>query len=125
MENPVIPFDRELPVEGTDFEYVETDDAEVNARSHNPIVEFNTGLYAGILVQYGKIEFLVDEDPPRLAFDFTVLNSGAFSKEGLLTDAIFKTLLGDIIISTVKKHADMEELADANRNNNPKITHKQ
>jgi hypothetical protein len=117
--NKMIPVGRELPIEGDDFEYVETDDEIVNQRSHNPIVEFSKGLYSGILVQYGRIEFLVDEDPPRISFDFTVLNSGAFSAESLEGDAIFKQLLGDIIISTVKKHVEGTELE--NRNDDPQI----
>lgn len=110
---------KDLPVEGKDFEFVETDDAEVNARSANPVVEILQGsIYEGVLVQYGKIQFLIEEIPPKVSFDFIVLESGAFTHEALSKDANFKNLLGDIILATIVQHEENRVNLNENRDNN-------
>lgn len=105
------------PEEGVDFQFIETDDKEVNSRSRNPVVEIMSGLYEGAIAQYGKIEFHIDETPPKLKFDFAVLSPGIFTKEELMQDSHFKNLLGDIIVSTVER---MSQEANEGRNDNTK-----
>lgn len=107
-----------LPVEGIDFDFVETDNHTLSSMpSRNPIVALHEK-YAGIIVQYGKIGILVEEVPPRVQFDFAILNAGDFDQDFLENSASFKNHLGDIIFSTIEKMAK----ENASRNNNSKIT---
>jgi hypothetical protein len=110
---------RDLPIEGLDFIFVETEDKDVMERSRNPIVSLRNQ-YQGVIVQYGKIELKWDETPPRIAFDFTVLNAGRFNKEELLKDASFKNTLGDIIVVTIED--TVKKANDEARNNNSEST---
>jgi hypothetical protein len=112
----------DLPEEGIDFQFIETDDSEVNARSRNPVVEIiNESLYTGVIVQYGKINFHIDEVPPKLQFDFVILESGIHDKEKLRQDSQFNDYLGDIIVSTVQRMS--EELQNENRDNDSEGAH--
>lgn len=108
-----------LPQEGIDFEFIETDDPEVNKRSRNPVIEIigEDNIYHGVIVHYGKIEFHVDETPPKLAFDYAILEPGLHTKEELMQNSQFKNYLGDIIVSTIERMS--EEQFHESRNNNP------
>ena len=92
-----------IPEEGIDYSFIETDDPLVTQRSRNPILSIHREDYPGVIVQFGKIKFLPDEVPPRMSFDFTVLNPGDhYTKEALDKDPVFKNFLGDIIVSTIE-----------------------
>ena len=108
--------ERKLPEEGIDFSYLETEDESVMERSKNPVVALRGELYKGVIIQYGKIEVLVEEVPPRLKFDYAVLNAGdTFTVDELMKDIQFKNLLGDIIVSTIEDMARRIEEDELNR----------
>jgi hypothetical protein len=115
---------RELPREGIDYVYVEPDEflnegkitEAVLERSRNPIVLIMKEPWSEVVVQYGKIEVMIEENPPRLAFDFAVLENAGIITENLKKDADFKNLLGDIIVATIE---DMAQEDNESRNNNP------
>lgn len=114
--------ERKLPQEGIDFNYLETADEQVMKRSKNPIVALHGEQYEGVIAQYGKISIAIDEVPPKLAFDFNIVNPGKRTVDSLINDAGFKTFLGDIIIATI---ADMAERQNENRNNNSEVISKE
>jgi hypothetical protein len=106
-----------LPVEGVDFVFLETQDTEVNNRSPNPVIMLLTQGYKDVIVQYGNIGLLVEEIPPKLKFDFAILNEAAHKKEDLISNANFKNYLGDIIVSTIEDMAKRVTENESGNNN--------
>jgi len=98
-----------LPKEGIDFDYVEIPDPTITERSTNPIVLLH-GEFEGILIQYGRIQLHIEDVPPKVSFDFNILRGNQkYDRDFLGSEASFKNLLGDIIMSTLIDMAQREE----------------
>jgi hypothetical protein len=117
----IVDITKKLPIEGIDFDFVEVEDSEISNASKNPILVLRTKDYLGVVVQYGKIDFRIEDTPPTLAFDFNILYAPeGFTMNALQNDNQFKNLLGDIITVVVENYIEERlKLQDESRNNNP------
>ena len=90
--------EKEWPKEFIDYEFVDNDGAEKVTS-----IRILKGKFEGVVYHYGKVE-VVDEEPPRIKFDYYVNNPGKFDVKDLKSNKKFtpytKFLFCDWICST-------------------------
>ena len=67
-----------------------------------------------------KVEVVEIEDPPRIKFDYSIVDEAGYDLEKIHSDNTFITLLGDILVSIFDKNIidDKKELDESPRINN-------
>lgn len=82
-----------FPKEGVDYELLDLDGKERITG-----VKILEGKFKDIVYHYGKVE-VVEEDPPRIKFDYFIDTEGKFDLKDLKSNKKFVTLMGDILVS--------------------------
>lgn len=90
--------EKEYPKEGEIYEFLDLDGVEKITA-----VKIIKGKFEGVVYHYGKIK-VIDENPPKIEFDFFIDDPGKFIFEDLLSNKKFDTLMGDIIVSIFDKN---------------------
>lgn len=103
------------PKEGEDYIFVDNvDEHQVTS------IRIKKGEFQGVLYHYGKIG-VVEEDPPRIKFDYFIDDPGNFEFDDLISNEKFDTLMGDIIVSIFDNNVlkRKKEIDGPIRTNNP------
>ena len=100
--------EKEYPKEGEVYEFADLDGVEKLTA-----IKIIKGKFEGVVYHYGKVG-VVDEDPPRIQFEYFLDEPGNFSFDDLQSNKKFDTLMGDILISIfdnniIKKEKDIDE----------------
>lgn len=85
--------EKEWPKESIDYEFIDNDGAEKVTS-----IRILKGKFEGVVYHYGKVE-VVDEEPPRIKFDYYVDDPGKFDIKDLKSNKKFDTMMGDILVS--------------------------
>ncbi len=112
---PSLKKEKVWPQEGDTYEFYDPEDIE-----NLTCVRILKGEYKGLLYHYGKVEVVEIEDPPKIKFDYSIVDEAGFDLEKLHSDTNFITLLGDILVSIFDKNIidDKKELDESPRINN-------
>ncbi len=102
--------EKEWPKESIDYEFIDNDGAEKVTS-----IRILKGKFEGVVYHYGKVE-VVDEEPPRIKFDYYVDDPGKFDIKDLKSNKKFDTMMGDIIVSVfdnnvITKEKDIDDEA--------------
>lgn len=81
--------------ENEDYELVEFEGLDVMP------VQIKTGKYQGVVYCYGSVKVDQSIEPPKLQFDYIIMDSGAFAIEELTNDSDFVTMAGDILVDVI------------------------
>ena len=103
------------PKEGEDYIFVDnTDQHQVTS------IRIKKGEFKGVLYHYGKVG-VVEDDPPRIKFDYFIDESGEFEFDDLISNEKFDILMGDILVSIFDNNVlkRKKQLDDTIRTNNP------
>jgi hypothetical protein len=85
--------EKKWPIEGEDYGFVDTDGVDKVTS-----IRILKGKFEGVLYHYGTIE-VVEEDPPRIKFDYFLDDPGKFEFKDLQSNKKFDTMMGDILVS--------------------------
>jgi hypothetical protein len=85
--------EKKWPVEGEDYGFVDTDGVDKVTS-----IRILKGKFEGVIYHYGTIE-VVEEDPPRIKFDYFLDDPGKFEFKDLQSNKKFDTMMGDILVS--------------------------
>lgn len=86
-------LEKEWPKEAIDYEFVDNDGTKQITS-----IRILKGKFEGVVYHYGKVE-VIEEDPPRIKFDYFLDNSGKFEFKDLQSNKKFDTMMGDILVS--------------------------
>lgn len=88
-----------------DYELIPIDDVDVYA------IKIKGGKYDGVTYCYGTVS--VEEDTPKLKFDYIVIDTNKMFLDDLTNDEDFITMVGDILVEMIT----LEGQNDTPRNN--------
>ena len=88
-----------------EYDLVPIEDADMFA------IKLNGGKYDGVMYCYGSVS--VEEDMPKLKFDYIIIDSNKFFIDHLTNDEEFHTIIGDILVEMIT----VEGQNDSPRNN--------
>ena len=100
--------EKEYPKEGDFYEFIDlNNDESVTA------IKVIKSKFEGVVYYYGKVG-VVNENPPRIEFEYFLEESGNFSFDDLQFNKEFDTLMGDILVSIfdaniLKKEKEIDE----------------
>ena len=100
--------EKKYPKEGEFYEFVDLEnDESITA------IKIIKGKFQGVAYHYGKVG-VVDEDPPRIQFEYFIDESGNFSFNDLQSNEEFDIIMGDILVSIfdnniIKKEKEIDE----------------
>ena len=95
--------EKEWPKEAIDYEFVDNDGTKKVTS-----IRILKGKFEGVVYHYGKVE-VVDEEPPRIKFDYYIDNPGKFDFKDLKSNKKFDTMMGDIIVSVFDNNVITQE----------------
>ena len=81
------------PKENEVYEFLDLDGSKIISA-----IRVIDGEFKGVIYHYGTVE-VVEEDPPRIKFDYFIDNEGDFELDDLKYNKNFDTLMGDILVS--------------------------
>lgn len=90
-----------------EYDLVPIEDADVFA------IKLKGGKYDGVMYCYGAVS--VEEDMPKLKFDYIIIDTNNLFLDDLTKDEEFHTIIGDILVEMIT----VEGQDDPPRNNNP------
>ena len=85
--------EKKWPIEGEDYGFVDADGVDKVTS-----IRILKGKFEGVIYHYGTIE-VVEEDPPRIKFDYFLDDPGKFEFKDLQSNKKFDTMMGDILVS--------------------------
>ena len=102
--------EKEWPKESIYYEFVDNDGTKQITS-----IRILKGKFEGVVYHYGKVE-VVDENPPRIKFDYYIDDPGKFEFKDLKSNKKFDTIMGDIIVSVfdnnvLKKEKEIDDEA--------------
>lgn len=99
--------------EGIDFsflDYTGIDGEEITA------IQILSGEYKDIIYNYGKVSIDKREEPPRLQFDYRIIECGKYTEKDLISNQNYHTMMGDILVSILIEQ--LGEVDGKNRTDN-------
>lgn len=90
-----------------EYDLITIDDVDVYA------IKLKGGKYDGVMYCYGSVS--VEEDMPKLKFDYIIIDTNKFFLDHLTNDEEFHTIIGDILVEMIT----VEGQNDSPRNNDP------
>lgn len=85
----------------------------IDAGEYSTWVQIKSGVYSGIVISYGTVQFDPEMVVPILKFDYSVIHPGDHDFDLLKTDENFVTILGDILTDIIINN-------EPTRSDNPK-----
>lgn len=105
------------PQEGVDFMFLDSEYQSHENYGPNPCVKILKGPYKNIVVKYGLIQ-IVPENPPRLQYNYIILDNNGHDEKVLNKSQQFWTILGQIITEVqLKALKEWKEQRHEDRNN--------
>ena len=100
--------EKEWPKETIDYEFIDND-GSMKVTS----IKILKGKFEGVIYHYGKVE-VIDEEPPRVKFDYFIDSPGKFEFKDLQSNKKFHTMMGDILVSIfdtniLKKEKELDD----------------
>ena len=76
----------------------------IDAGEYSTWVQITSGVYSGVVLSYGTVQFEPQMIVPILKFDYSIIHPGNHDFELLKTDQEFVTIIGDILTDIIIKN---------------------
>jgi hypothetical protein len=81
--------------ENIDYEFIYLPDEESTA------VELTSGTFSSVIFQYFNVKLVEDENPPKLKFQYDIIDPGTHDMDDLKNSQEFVTILGDLLTELI------------------------
>jgi hypothetical protein len=78
-----------------DYEFIYLPDEESTA------VELTRGTFSSVIFQYFNVKFIEEEYPPKLKFQYDIIDPGTHDMDDLKNSQEFVTILGDLLTELI------------------------
>lgn len=71
----------------------------LNYNENITAIEILKGPYKDVIYQYGKVRLDHEQTPPKLTFDYNIIDLSVFQDHELESNEEFHTLMGNVLVS--------------------------
>jgi hypothetical protein len=93
------PEEKEWPKQNEEYIFLDETVLEGVDEKETTSIKIIKGEFTDVIYRYGIIEVVDTEKPPKIKFDYYILNTGNFDIEDLRNNKKFVTVMGDILVS--------------------------